>query len=63
MVCSVFPRPCNGVSRECYSRGECSNHLVCEDTVQTIMVEGDHPVQALKLIVTHFAMNIWTEGH
>jgi hypothetical protein len=34
-----------------------TNHLVGKDAVQTIVLERDHPIQALELICTHGAVD------
>ena len=30
-------------------------HLVSEDSVDTVLVEGNHPIEAAHLVVPHFA--------
>jgi hypothetical protein len=32
-------------------------HLVCENSIQSIMLKGDHPIQTLELVWPHRAID------
>lgn len=41
-------------------------HFICEDTIDTVVVQRDHPVQTLNLVISHLttldicaALNLW----
>jgi hypothetical protein len=34
-------------------------HFICENTVETIVMQRDHPIESLKLISTHFTFDDW----
>ena len=58
MVWIVFPRPCKerklaSVLRKIYR----THHLVCKDTIQLVVVQADHPLQSLDLVVLVHATN------
>lgn len=43
-----------------------SYHFISEDTIDTVVVQGDHPVQTLNLVISHLAtldicaaLNLW----
>ena len=62
MVWSVLPRPCGhgGLSAETtYKKVNFkAHHFVSKDAVQTVVMQGDHPIQPLELIVTHLSIDV-----
>lgn len=42
-------------STVCTIEGSGTHHFVCQDTIDTVMVQTCHPVQALNLVISHFA--------
>jgi len=40
--------------------GLAKTHLVCQDSIESVLVQGDHPVEAVDLVVTHRAGDVYT---
>ena len=57
MVWRVLPRPWVESEGGWKEETTHTHHLVCEDPVQTVVVQRHHPVEALELVRAHLSID------